>query len=268
MNPIKVKKASGLLEAFSELKVRNSLQRAKTKPKIIDQIILRLKPKLYHCITTKEIYRHVYTLLNQLQQHQGYRYSLKQALMRLGPTGYPFEKFIARLLDHYGYQTQTSFLAQGQCIKHEIDVIATKDQQQYMIECKFHNQAGIKTNAKVALYVQARFQDLQGFHQPWLITNTKLTQSVIQYGQCKNMRLLAWRFPKDKGLETMIESAQLHPLTCLDLFTHSEQQHLFDHDLVLCQDLKKASSADLKNWGIDQKKIPQLQAILNSILAN
>jgi hypothetical protein len=266
MNSIKVKKASGKLEPFSADKVRQSLKRAGAQPKVIDQIIAQITPKLHDVISTKEIYQQVFNLLNQLQKNHGYRYSLKQSLMQLGPSGYPFERFVARLLDHHGYKTQSPLLIQGQCIKHEIDVVAEKDNQKYMIECKFHNRAGIKTDAKVALYVQARFQDLKDFHQPWLITNTKLTQSAINYGRCKNMNLLAWRYPKDKGLETMIEAANLHPLTCLNFLTQKEKQILFDHNIVLCQDLSQTNPKLLASWGLDQQKILQIKDVLVSIL--
>jgi hypothetical protein len=265
MNSIKVKKASGKLEPFSEAKVRRSLQRAGARPEIIDQIIIQLAPKLYDGVSTKFIYQQVFNLLNQLQEHQAYRYSLKQALMQLGPSGYPFEKFIARLLDFQGYQTQSPVIVQGQCIKHEVDVVAEKDKQKYLIECKFHNRPGIKTDVQVALYVQARFEDIAGFNQAWLVTNTKLTQSAITYGQCKNIKLLAWRYPQENGLETMIETAQLHPLTCLGFLTSQEKQILFDHKLVLCQDLKKTESKLLESWGFDPAKITQIKQVIDSI---
>ena len=148
MSKIKVIKASGEREPFSEEKVRQSLKRSGTKSTVINQVVLKLIPKLYDGITTEQIYQYVFQLLNKLQKHQGYRYSLKNALMQLGPSGYPFEKFISRLLDSQGYQTQTNVIIQGQCVSHEVDVVANKDSHQFLIECKFHNRAGIKTRVK------------------------------------------------------------------------------------------------------------------------
>ncbi|MFH1280599.1 MAG: ATP cone domain-containing protein, partial [Candidatus Beckwithbacteria bacterium] len=102
-----VKKASGKSEAFDESKVRISLKKAGAKPEVIDKVLVSLTGQLRDNITTKEIYRHVFDLLNQYQTGQEYRYSLKNALFGLGPSGYPFENFIARLLEKLGYTTQT-----------------------------------------------------------------------------------------------------------------------------------------------------------------
>ena len=47
--------------------------------------------------------------------------------MKLGPTGYPFEDFIAKLLQADGYETKVRQILKGECITHEIDVIAEKN---------------------------------------------------------------------------------------------------------------------------------------------
>jgi len=113
MNNVQVKKASGELEAFSEEKVRQSLQRAGAKAEVIDKILIELKGKLHEGISTRAIYKQVFNLLNQLQEHQGYRYSLKEALMKLGPSGYPFEKFIGKLLEYQGYKIRVNVEIMG-----------------------------------------------------------------------------------------------------------------------------------------------------------
>jgi Holliday junction resolvase len=264
MNQIKVKKASGELELFSEEKVRQSLKRAGARPEVIDQIMARLAEKLYDGISTKTIYKEVFTLFNKLQKDQGYRYSLKQALMQLGPTGYPFEKFIARLLTRQGYKTETGITIQGQCVSHEVDVMAEKNGQQFLVECKFHNRSGIKTNVKVALYIQARFEDItatKAYHQPWLVTNTKLTQDAIKYGECKGMKLLAWRYPQENSLEQMIEKTGLHPLTCLGFLSQREKQILLERDIVLCQEIAQIKPELLKNWGVSKASVEKIKLL-------
>jgi len=263
---IQVKKASGEIEAFSEAKVRSSLKRAGAKPKVINQVLAQLIGKLHDGITTKEIYRQVFDLLNQYQAGQGYRYSLKGALMQLGPSGYPFEKFIARLLTHLGYQTQTQVIVTGKCIDHEIDVVATKDQQKFMIECKYHNRSGTKSRSKDALYTQARFNDLADhFTQPWLVTNTKLTTSAIKYGQCQNMKLIAWRYPQKGSLEQLIETNNLHPLTCLTFLNHQDRQLLYQNGLVLCQDFAQTDDQKLSSLGLSSKAISQIRQALKHL---
>jgi Holliday junction resolvase len=273
---IRVKKASGEIEPFSENKVKQSLKRAGAKPEVINKILAQLIGQLYDGITTKKIYAQVFELLNQYQAGQGYRYSLKPALMKLGPSGYPFEKFIARLLDHLGYQTKTQVIVSGKCIDHEIDVSAMKDNQHFLVECKFHNRPGTKSLSKDTLYTQARFEDIvlayktnpehaTKFHQPWLVTNTKLTTNAIKYGNCVGMKLIAWRYPQKGSLEELIEQNHLHPLTCLSFLDRHDCQLLFQNDLVLCQDLSKVKDKKLVSIGLSSDKVKQIKTALTNL---
>lgn len=261
---IQVTKASGVLEPFSEDKIRQSLKRAGAQPSVIDKILVQLTGRLSEGVTTRAIYREVFDLLNQYQSGQGYHYSLKDALMQLGPSGYPFEKFIARILNHLGYQTKTQIIIKGKCISHEIDVVANKDQQRYLIECKFHNRSGTKTHSKDALYIQARFEDLSSqFDQVWLVTNTKLTSVAIQYGLCQGMKLLAWRYPRAAGLETLIQTNKLHPLTCLTFLDHHHRQLLYQNNVFLCQDLAVLTDKQLHSFGLHSRAITQIKRFFN-----
>ncbi len=260
MDKIQVTKANGQLEDFSEVKVRQSLKRSGAKPKVINQILSQLIGILHKGITTKEIYQKVYDLLDQHQAGNNFRYSLKNSLMQLGPSGYPFEQFIARLLDHLGYETSIPEMIQGQCISHEVDVVAKKDNQIFMVECKFHNRAGTKTRSKEALYTQARFEDLKdSFTKSWLITNTKLTTNVISYAKCRGMKLLAWRYPQEGGLEKLIEDNHLQPITCFSFLDHHDRQLLYQNDLVFVKDISKASSKELENIGLNSGKVNQIK---------
>lgn len=214
---IQVTKASGESEPLSLDKVRTSLTRAGAAAATIDRILLELKPKLYDKIPTREIYSQVFKLLGIYQSGEAQRYQLKPALFNLGPSGHPFEEFISRLFTAMGYQTKTQVIIAGQCVSHEIDVVAEKTDEKFLIECKFHNRAGIKCEIKTALYVQARFEDIAQkypgvYRQIWLVTNTKLTTQAIEYGRCKNMGLLAWRYPENEGIERLIDKFNLYHL--------------------------------------------------------
>src|SRR3972149_7833096 len=181
---IQVTKASGESEALSLDNVRQSLTRAGADTATIDKILLELKPKLYDRIPTHEIYSQVFKLLDTYQPKEAQRYQLKPALFNLGPSGHPFEEFIAQLFTAMGYQTKTRVIITGQCVNHEIDVIAEKPGEKFLIECKFHQRAGTKCDVKTALYVQARFADIVHkypgvYQQIWLGTNTKLTTQAV-----------------------------------------------------------------------------------------
>jgi hypothetical protein len=134
------------------------------------------------------------------------------------------------------------------CVTHEVDVTAQKDNRHIMVECKFHNQPGVKSDVKVALYVQARFEDVakkwqqepshgQRFHEAWLVTNTKLTTDAIRYASCVGMTAIGWRFPEDNSLEHLIEQFNLHPLTCLTSLSDTRKQSLLSQGVVLCKEL-------------------------------
>jgi len=262
--PIQITKANGQLETFSQTKVRQSLKRAGAKQATINKILAQLIGQLYQGISTKEIYQKVFKLFDRYQSDTSYRYSLKEGLMDLGPSGYPFEKFVARLLTHLGYTVKTQVVIQGRCISHEIDVDAQKDNQRFMIECKYHNSQGIKSRCKDVLYTQARFEDVsETFDQPWLVTNTKLTTNAIKYGVCKNMKLLAWRYPQDKGLERLIEDNHLHPLTCFSFLNSKDRQVLLQNDYLFCQDLKAVKPSKFNDLGLSSATQKQLYQLIN-----
>lgn len=260
---IKVKKASGELEAFSEKKVINSLRRAGADEDLANSILSRIKSELYDGISTQKIYSRVYDLLKRERSRLVPHYSLKRAVMKLGPTGYPFEKFIASILKERGYKTDVGVTVSGKCVNHEVDVVAQKDNEHFMVECKFHNRPGTRSDVKVALYVKARFDDVakswkqkpghsKMFHQAWLVTNTKLTSDAITYGECVGMRLIAWNYPQKGSLQNLIEETGLHPLTCLTTLSKQQKKKLLEQDIVLCRDLLQAESSILNSVGVSQ----------------
>ena len=48
-------------------------------------------------------------------------------MRQLGPTGHPFEQFVAQVFLSKGYIVETNYIAKGICINHELDVIVKKD---------------------------------------------------------------------------------------------------------------------------------------------
>lgn len=249
---IQVTKASGEVEAFDEGKLIQNLKWSKVPDDIAADAVNYVKNKLEQEVTSQKIHDYVQEYFSQ-KKLVGYalHYDLKQALMGLGPTGYTFEKFIAKVLAAYGYLTRQGITVNGKCVTHEIDVDAQKDSQHFFIECKFHNRAGIKTDIQVALYTYARFLDIRAaletlaahheqYHQAWLVTNTKVTKDAIDYAKCVDMKVLAWGYPKVGNLSELIIGSSLHPITVLHGLDNKLLQNLFEHDIVTCADLKRA----------------------------
>ncbi|HKK45688.1 MAG TPA: ATP cone domain-containing protein [Balneolaceae bacterium] len=265
MNRIIVTKASGEQEPYDESKLRNSLARAGAEHKTADRITKAIRQVLYDGITTQEIYQKAFQKLQMRSQRSAGRYKLKNAIMELGPTGFPFEKFIGGLLNHLGYSTQVGVTVDGECVSHEIDVIAGKDDEYFMIECKFHNRKGIKCNVQVPLYIQSRFLDIEkkleaqsdpdNLHpQAWLVTNTKFTSDALQYGECMGIKMLSWDYPQGNGLKELIDRVNLHPLTCLSSLSKKDKHRLTNLGAVFCKDLVENKSF-LREAGINTSKI-------------
>ena len=120
-----------------------------------------MERELVDGITTKEIYHKAFELLHKEEKPIALKYSLKRAIMELGPSGFPFEKFVAEIFKFKGYTAETGKLVKGFCVEHEVDVVAWNKDKLIMCEAKFHNDPGMKSDLKVALYVKARFDDLR-----------------------------------------------------------------------------------------------------------
>jgi len=246
---IHITKASGEQAEFSEEKIRKSLRRSGASEEQINRIVKEVSTKLFNGITTRQIYRIAFGLLKKSSRHVAARYHLKKAIMELGPSGFPFEKFFAELLNHQGYITKTDQLEKGRCVIHEIDVIAEKDHHYFLAECKFHNQAGKINDVQLPLYFQARFTDVmeeweknqvraEKIHTGWVVTNTRFSVDAIRYGTCAGLKLLGWDYPFGSALKDQIDTLGLYPLTCLTSLLRSEKQELLNKGIVLCRDLQ------------------------------
>lgn len=243
-------KASGERVKFSIDKVANSLRKAGADQQEIQEILEQLKGELYEGISTKTIYNRAFNLLKKKNSLFASKYKLKKAIYELGPTGFPFERFVAAILKNSGYQVEVGKILQGNCVTHEIDVIAKKDNKTIWIECKFHNEQGQNCNVKTPMYVHSRFRDIENFNktkkptsQPfsegWLVTNTRFTSDALKYGKCEDLYLLSWDYPSKNGLKDRIDHTGLYPITVSTLLTAREKQFLLSRDVVLCRELIK-----------------------------
>lgn len=245
---ILITKASGKLVPFAPEKLMRSLAKAGATQAQAEEILASVKPLLHRGISTKTIFKNAFRLLKKVSPPQAGRYKLKNAIMELGPTGFPFEKYFAAILQNMGYRVQTGVILQGACVKHEVDVTAEKENQHEMVECKFHQQQGTFCDVKIPLYIHARFKDVEaGFanrspknntlHQGWVVTNTRFTTDAIQYGTCAGLKLIGWNYPKGNGLNNLIDKTGLYPVTALTSLTKKEKQALLSNDIVLCKDI-------------------------------
>ncbi|WP_163517447.1 ATP cone domain-containing protein [Gelidibacter japonicus] len=244
---INIIKSSGEKVKFSLNKLGASLEKSGADKETVTEIIDKVKEELYDGISTKEIYNRAFALLKKKGGHLASKYKLKKAIYELGPTGYPFERFISAILKYSGYDTTVGKIMQGQCVRHEIDVVAEKNGMTTLIECKFHTEQGRNCNVKVPLYIASRFKDVKmhwdtkrhetKLEAGWVVTNTRFTKDAIQYGNCIGLYLLSWDYPNNDGLRNRIDRLGLYPITVSTLLTNREKQFLLSRDVVLCRDL-------------------------------
>jgi hypothetical protein len=256
MTHLFITKADGEQEPFDTAKLEHSLELAGSsstgRARIVAKVIHGLKPG----VRTEEIYRRAFDVLKEDEAPPvAARYSIKRAVFELGPSGFPFEQFLAEVLRANGWHAQAEVTLIGRCAPHEVDVLAEKQGRRIGIEAKFHNDPGGKTDIKDALYVKARYDDLKQaplhssrVDEGWLVTNTMFTQNAIRYARCSNLTLVGWDYPSTRGLLTMIEAGKVHPITCLTSLSEGEKKRLLDNKIVLCKSV--TTSHLLEEYGV------------------
>ncbi len=277
-------KASGEEEKFEKEKVFQSLRRAGAGPRLAAEICQRVAKVFKPGMSTNDIFEQTLNFLEKENSILAARYNLKKAIMELGPTGFPFERFVAEILKEYGYETKVGKQVRGYCVTHEVDVIAEKGKERFMIECKYHNSHGIKSDLKVALYTYARFLDIKMawekipgrkcfFHQgcpvkysskkkesfidkctfngAWLTTNTKCTSQAIRFARCQGLKIISWRYPSGGSLNDLIENRGLYPITILPSLSGFLKKRFAQNNIILAKDLLRYSQNDfIKTFGI------------------
>lgn len=243
---MQVIKFSGDKETFNPRKIFASIKDAGGSTKIAKETVTLVRKKFHPDITTKEILKIV---LENLKKEPGVseRYNLKGAIMSLGPTGFPFEEFFAKLLQHYGYQTKTKNNLKGRIIHHEVDIVAEKGKK-FMIECKYHNESGTLTRLHPAMYTYARFLDLERhkFDKAWLVTNTRCTLDARQYARGVGLKITSWKYPEKESLQKLVEKKNLYPITVLNCLTKEMKEKLFSIDIVMLKDFEKFAPEEIK----------------------
>ena len=267
-----IKKASGAQDVFSADKLRESLKKSGADNAEVDNIVAEIKTRLYDGISTKKIYEAAYSLLKKGSRSNAGRYDLKRAIMALGPSGFPFEKYIAAIFEWQGYTVQTQLFLQGACVTHEIDVLAENSDHFLLVECKYHNSTGIVSNVKIPLYINSRYKDVAS---KWsktslkplkccVATNTKFSSDAIKYGVCVGMQMLGWDYPHNKSLSNLIDKSGLYPITCLTTLTKNEKDSILAQGFILCKELLHNESL-FHNLGISHIRISNILLEIKSL---
>lgn len=247
---MKIKKYSGELVEFEVDKLIHSLSKSGASPETVAEIVRTIRPQIFDGMHTKDLYRLAFNQLKRKSSSFAARYSLKRALRDLGPNGYFFEKWTARIFEHMGYRTVTSQQLQGYAVSHEIDVVGLKDGELAIAECKFRNTTEAKISVTTPMYFLSRFKDLVDKSFPyfgqeaqvkfgWLVTNAYLTSDAIHFSEYYGIRILSWDYPQGKNIKSRVDNAGLYPLTCLTSLSKAEKLTLLESGCILVKDMLK-----------------------------
>ncbi len=265
----KITKADGTKEFFNPEKLLDSLLRARADRNTAEDIVEKINKEIREGMTTSQIYERAFDLLNGKSKKTAMKYSIRRSILNLGPTGFPFEKYVSEIFKAKGYEVRVGQIIQGKCIEHEVDMLAWNDKEVIVSEIKFHNELSAKSDTKVALYVKARFDDLVGqkiklagvereIKKGILITNTKFTDNAKDYAECVGtFEMMSWDYPKENNLFDMIDETKMQPLTAINILTKKNQQDLLGLGIVNCMSLKEKRSA-MKGVGIPEDKINEI----------
>lgn len=263
-------------EPFSQRKVKESAQRAGATAQTAEEIANTIADEVTDGMHTSEIYNRIKTILSEKEPQSAIKYSLKKAMRKLGPTGFPFEKFTAAILEKAGYDVKINKFLPGSCLdEYEIDFVARKEGTTYIGECKYHSDPGQKLDLQTALYNWARFEDiLKGGKvdhsrlQSFLVTNSKFSNNASGYSKCKNVKLLGWRYPHTQGLEKVIEENNLYPVTILPSLKGKTKSKFSQAHIMLAKDLlEKDKNQLLKKLDIPENKLDNLIKEADTLLA-
>lgn len=269
-------KKDGTEQIFNPQKLRESLERSGASEKTVSEIVDHIQDEIHDGVTTTWIYRHAFNMLEKRAEPQArYRYSLRRAVAELGPSGFPFEKFISQVFRAHGYKTIVGKRIKGKCVTHEVDVVAENEHEICTAELKFHNKLSIKTDLKVVLYVNSRFNDIRDTNyygtkkaKPALITNTKFSSNAIAYAECeKTLDLMGWDYPRrGMNLHEFIQKSKVHPVTALSSFSKKDHAVLLDAGFISCRDLKRKGGEEVRALNlIKRDKIEQAFTEIDTI---
>lgn len=259
-----VKKASGHTEAFDSKKLMKSLRNAGAEPEAITEVVTEIEDWVSDGVTTSQIYTRAFKLYRQISSSGAVLYKLKQAILEMGPSGFPFEHFVGEIFKRRAYDVKVGQIIEGASVSHEVDIIARKDRELILGECKYSHKQGFSVSVQVPLYVHSRVNDIvdklkkepqyKGFtFVPWLFTNGRFTPDSTQYSHCKGIKLMGWDYPVGQSLKDQIERERIFPITILSNLTKSQKSALLTEGVVTCSQLMD-QPAWLERLGLDKAR--------------
>ncbi|MFH1631717.1 MAG: ATP cone domain-containing protein [bacterium] len=262
-------KSDGSRAEYDGEKLRRSILRTGASKHLVDQVVSRAESQIKEGMTTGEIYSMVRAELSKKNKSISSRYNLRAAILKLGPAGFNFEKYVASILNAYKYNAYIPpDELEGSCVRHEVDVIAEKDGRRFFIEAKFRNSFQDSVNLKDTMATWARFLDLVDgaavgkclhFDEPWIVTNAQFSDRALQFGVCKGIHMIGWNEPDERPFAGMVDYMTLYPVTVLDTLSDSELEAFAEQGLMLCREVVNIDPAELSSRvGVSESRAQEI----------
>lgn len=243
----KIRKSNGQVVYYNEDKLCQSIVRAGATKERAERICKMVDAKIRPGMTTSFIFRDTLRHLVREDLDIAVKYSIKRGVNDLGPDGFLFEKFLEALLRQDGYSTARNQIMHGKCVTHEVDILAWKESNYFIVEAKFRNASDVVTHIDTVMYADARMKDIASnkqnnkngtrhFHT-WLMTNTAFTEKSLNFAKCSQVHLTGWNYPSNDSLQKMIVRTKAYPVTVLPSLSRDAREKITKHGLVLAQDL-------------------------------
>jgi len=260
-----VTKFDGRKQPFSKEKVIRTCLRMHASLKEARAIADKVESKAYDGITTRRILRMIFFHLKKYRPEIKHQIDLREAISLLRPKP-DFERFVQLLLKEIGYEVTPNQILKGKCVEHEIDAVAKKDEEIFLVEVKHHINHHTYTGLDVCLITQARLEDLiDGFKfglntmklkRALIICNTKFSDHAKTYASCKGITLIGWKMPFEHGLEQIVEKNKLYPITFLKGLDLETSERLADSGIILVKQLIEEDINKLKRrTKVSKKKL-------------
>lgn len=249
MEHLQVKKQSGDFASFSKERLIKSLLNSGANKDDAEKVYNIIEKSLYNGIPTKDLYEKAFATLKNIKSSIAAKYSLKRALQKLGPDGFYFEKWVAKIFETQGYQAITGQTLEGKStVTHEVDVVATNKKDFLICECKFRNDIDAKISVTTPMYFLARFEDLKDkkfsfFNnnfvatKGFLITNAFFTSDSINFSNYYHINLISWNYPENNSLKKITDDYALYPITCLTCLPEENIKEILDKECILVSQL-------------------------------
>lgn len=247
-------KSDGTKVPFDRAKIVETCIRTGLDTRTAKEIADRTESTLPDGATTHQIYDFVKDEMEKLNPKSAALFGLRDAIADLDSES--FERYAKSVLEAHGWKCTWNQIVPGRSVEHQVDVIAQKGDETWVIECKRHFNPHRWCGLDVMLQVQARLEDLRdgSFDQKnkykwagaWIFTNTKFSEHAKAYATAKAERMTGWR-SGEFGLERLVEEKKIWPVTMLKLDLMTKAKLLSSH-IITVNDVIATKRSPVPNW--------------------